>query len=90
MYDLPNGNLVSPSVPEWTEWYSYPHEEADTQIHSWKDIFNTRSYFNNSYVCPAPIALQARSRITNNIVSPATFDEYTHEHAACYTNDAVF
>ena len=54
---LLEGNIVGPSVPQWTEWVSYHSEGPDTKF-EWLQVYQTMSTFDQKYVCSAPIAIQ--------------------------------
>ena len=87
--ELITGNMIAPSKPHWTEWYSYPSEmdEEDGQTkHQFREVYVTKSSFNNSHICTAPIAMEARWKLTGAPADVDVFENFTNEYAICNTS----
>jgi len=91
-FEIPG--LVSASVPSWTEWYSYDgnsawdedDEENSENIrlhHLWGDVYMEKSSFQNTHICPAPIAIKGRNKKTKQIVSESLFEEFNPWQVSC-------
>jgi len=87
-----SGNLFAASKPEWTQWYSYsdryeledyPLINEELMGHEWKYVYNHKTDFDQTFVCEAPIAIEAREKITQKLTPLDRFDFYDTENVYC-------